>query len=190
MKKMIIKSMMAAATIGLIGLFVMAADNTYRPGWYDDLGFTASDMVGFVIDSSTTTGYQIKRRTMTVPIDTEDAGIDTIWTQLFTVPAGQTYTVTEMVLSAHTEGDEATDTLHCGIYYYQGTAKATLDTAVAQFCVDDDSTIVYADTIYTMTLIDSVFTAGDIVTCWWMGPGGAMTGGEGAAITIEYIIDE
>lgn len=185
------KSLLSAFLIVAVGAFIlMAADNTKRPGWYNDRGYTLSDMLIFGIDSSTVSGNQIKRRTLHIPIGTVDAGIDTIWTQLFTVPTGQTYTVTEMLLSAHIEGDEATDTLHCGIYYYLGEAKGTLDTAVAQFCVDNDSAIVYADTIYTMTLVDSVFTAGDIVTCWWMGPGGAMSAGDGTTITIEFLIDE
>jgi hypothetical protein len=197
MKKWILPAILIAV-VGAVTLY--AVDATYHLRTYADQGRSAGYVVNegltSVLDAdgnygiSTANRYQLERRTMTIPIGTTDAGVDTVWTQLFTVPAGQTITVTEMVLSAHTEGDEATDTLHCSVLYYSGTAKATLDTAVAQFCVDNDSTIVYADTIYTMTLVDSVFTAGDIVSCWWMGPGGAMTEGEGAAITIEYLLDE
>ena len=101
-----------------------------------------------------------------------------------------TYTVESIALSAHVEIDEATDTLHLQIAYYDGTAKATLDTVVAKFCIDNDSAIVYADTIYTMTLLDTIFTAGDIVTSWLMAPGGAISAGDGAAITIKYREDE
>jgi hypothetical protein len=101
-----------------------------------------------------------------------------------------TMTIEEINLSAHTEIDEATDTLHIQIVRFLGTLKGTMDTVVASLVVDDDSTTVYADTIFTMTLVDSVFTEGDVLQAWLMAPGGAITGGDGAGLTIKYRLDE
>jgi hypothetical protein len=194
------KSFLIAITIVGVSAFVlMATDTSKRPGYYDDRGYTVGQMMLEFIDSTTyddsiahagLTGLfatptgnavakQLERRVKTVPISTVSATADTLWTQLFTVPAGQTITVTEMLLSAHLEGEEANDSLYMSILYYTGAATSALDTAVAQFSVDNDSAVVYADTIYTLTMIDSVFTAGDIVTCWWMGLNGGINGSHG-----------
>lgn len=177
------------AFIVCVGLMTMAADNTYRPGYYDDLGFTASDMVQFVIDSSTTAGDQIKRETVTVPITMASSGEDTVWTQLLTVPTSQTITVEEIRLASHTEVSVTNDSAWSSILYYTGSTTSALDTAVAQFPTDADSAA-YADTVLSLTLVDSVFTAGDIITFWQMNLSAAGTGGEGAAVTILFRRDE
>lgn len=184
--KKILTWILTGILITVMGFLLMAADNTRRPHWYHDVGFTASDMVGFVIDSSTTIGYQLQREILHVPLTTTAAGVDTLVDQILAVPSGQTITIEEINLSAHTEIDEATDTLHIQIVRYSGTVKATMDTIVASLVVDDDSATVYADTIFTMTLVDSVLTAGDIIQAWLMAPGGAVTGGDGAGLTIKY----
>lgn len=178
--------------IGLIVLiFLIAhAGRVQQVNYYATYGWTASEMMQIVVDSSTTIGYEIKRDIMHVPLTTTSAGVDTVVDQLFAVPAGQTLTIEEINLSAHTEIDEATDTLHIQIVRYGGTVKATLDTVVASLVVDDDSSTVYADTIFTMTLVDSVFTAGDILQAWLMAPGGAISAGDGAGLTIKYRIAE
>jgi len=174
---------------GFVG-YAMSADNSRLITQMAGEGRTADYLVNNVYDSSTVAGYKMQRRVATIPLTTTSAGVDTVWNQLFTVPTGKTITITKMLLSSHLELDEATDSLHLQVCYYSGTAKATLDTAVAAFCIDNDSAIVYADTIYTMTLIDSVFTAGDIVSSWIMAPGGAISVGDGAAITYEYLLKE
>lgn len=172
-----------------MSLLSMSADDTYRPGWYDDKGFTASDMVQFVIDSSTTAGSQIKRETMTVPVVLATASATTAWTQLFTVPTGQTITIEEILLSAHTEVIGSNDSAWSSIVYYTGSPTSGLDTVVATFNSDSDSAT-YADTILTLTMIDSVFTAGDIVSFYQNNVNGAATAGVGAAITLLFRRDE
>lgn len=187
MKKL--KWLVAGVLMAGMAFLMIAADNTYRPGWYDDKGFTASDMVQFVIDSSTTAGDQIKRFTVTVPVTMLSAGEDTVWTQLFTVPTGQTITIEEVRLSAHTELSGTNDSTWASLLYYTGSPTSALDTMVAMFPTDADSAA-YDDTTLTLILVDSVFTAGDIVTFWAINLKGAATGGEGAAISILGRLDE
>ncbi len=175
----------------IAAIFLIAdAGRVEQVNFYSTYGWTAAEMTQIVIDSSTTIGYEIKRDIMHVPLTTTSAGVDTVVDQLFAVPAGQTLTIEEINLSAHTEIEEATDTLHIQIVRYSGTAKATLDTVVASLVVDNDSATVYADTIFTMTLVDSVFTGGDILQSWLMAPGGAISEGDGAGLTIKYRLSE
>jgi hypothetical protein len=186
MKMKLLLCVFLIVAVGAMSL--MAADNTKRPHWYSDRGYTLSDMLIFGIDSSTVSGYQLKRRILPVPIVMASSGEDTVWTQLFTVPTGQTITITEAILSAHIEASGTNDSCWGSILYYQADGS-TLDTAVARFAVDGDS-LAYDDTTYTMTLVDSVFTAGMIVTWWQENQKGAVTGGEGAAVTMKILIDE
>lgn len=197
-----LKLAMLAVIVSFIGqsAYVWAVDATAHIRTYADQGRSAGYVtnVGLtaVLDAdgnygiSTDVRFQLQRKVMHVPLTTTSAGVDTLVDQLFAVPSGQTITIEEINLSAHTEIDEATDSLHIQIVRYLGTAKGTQDTIVAPLVVDNDSLTVYADTIFTMTLLDSVFTAGDIVQAWLMAPGGAISGGDGAGLTIKYRLDE
>lgn len=176
--------------IGLIVILFMVtqAGRVEHVNYYATYGWTASEMMQIVVDSSTTIGYEIKRDVMTAQITMASAGEDTVWSQLFSVPTGQTITVEQMDLSAHIEASGTNDSCWGSILYYQADGT-TLDTAVARFAVDADS-LAYDDTVYTMTLVDSVFTAGMIITWWQENQKGAVTGGEGAAVTIKYRLSE
>ena len=183
------KSLLSAFLIVAIGAMVlMAADNTKRPHWYSDRGYTLSDMLIFGIDSSTVSGYQLKRRVITVPVTLQSAAADTVKNPLLVVPSGQTITVTEAILTASVEVvNAAGDSSFGGILYYHD--DKTLDTCVAQFN-DEANTIAYDDTIFTMTIIDSIFTAGEILYFWQMNHRLAATAAEGAAVTLKYRLDE
>ena len=176
--------------IGLIFLvFLIAHAGRVKPvNFYVTYGWTASEMLQIVVDSSTTVGYELKRDVMSPQITMASTGEDTVWSQLFTVPAGQTITVEEMILSARIEASGTNDSCWGSILYYQADGS-TLDTAVARFPVDADS-LAYDDTVYTMTLVDTVFTGGMIVTWWQENQKGAVTGGDGAAVTIKYRLSE
>lgn len=183
-----IKATLISAVL-IVAIFLIAQGGRVESvDFYATYGWTASEMVQIVIDSSTTIGYEIKRDVMTAQITMASTGEDTVWSQLFTVPAGQTITVEEMNLSAHIEAVGTNDSCWGSILYYQADGS-TLDTAVARFPVDGDS-LAYDDTVYTMTLVDSVFTGGMIVTWWQENQKGAVTGGDGAAVTIKYRLSE
>lgn len=198
MKKLVLLAIVAMVLLMASPLY--AIDSTFHIRTYSDQGHSAGYIVNqglqAVLDAdgnygiTTTFRYQLQRKVMHVPLSTTAAGVDTLVDQLFAVSSGQTITIEEINLSAHTEIDEATDTLHIQIVRFLGTAKGTMDTVVASLVVDDDSSTVYADTIFTMTLVDSVFTAGDILQAWLMAPGGAISGGDGAGLTIKYRLDE
>jgi hypothetical protein len=176
---------------------LLAVDSTYHIRVYSDqgrsAGYTVNEGLTSVLDAdgnygiSTANRYQLARRVKSVPVTLATAGEDTTWTQLLTVPAGQTITITEILLSAHTELSGNNDSCWASVLYEHD--DNTLDTCVAMFPTDADS-IAYDDTVYTLTLVDSVFTAGEILTLWNITLENAATGGEGAAITIEYLLDE
>jgi hypothetical protein len=185
MKKIFFSTLIIATLVFGSYLMTMSADNTYRPGWYDDKGFTLSQMLVQGIDSSTVSGYLIKRRTATVPLTlTTAAAGDTFYCPLLTVPAGMTFTVESITLTAAVEATGVAVALG-EITYTKIVADTTaLDTVVAKIEMDADSAIVYADTVYTMTLLDSVFTAGSIIS-WHQYNEGACTI-EAPQVTITY----
>lgn len=197
LKKLVLLAIVAMVLLMASPLY--AIDSTKHIRIYADQGYSAGYLVNeglkAVFDAdgnqmiSTTTRFQLQRKTMTIPVTMASAGEDTVWTQLFTVPTGQTITVEEIRLAAHTEVSGNNDSSWSSILYYTGSATSALDTAVAQFPTDADSAA-YADTTLALTLVDSIFTAGDIVTFWQMNLEGAGTGGEGAAISIKYRMDE
>ena len=197
-----LKLTMIAVIVSVIGhsAYVWATDATAHIRSYADQGRSAGYVVNVgltaVLDAdgnygiTTTNRFQLQRKVMVVPLTSTTAGVDTTVDQVFTVASGQTITIEEINLSANVELDEATDSLHLQIVRYLGTAKATMDTIVAPVVVDNDSTNVYADTIFTLTLVDSVFTAGDIVYAQLLAPGGAISAGEAVALNIKYRLDE
>ena len=165
------------------------ADQGRTAGYVTNIGLTAVLDADGNYGISTDVRYQLQRKTVTVPVTMLSAGEDTVWTQLMTVPTGQTITIEEIRLAAHTEVSGTDDSSWSEILYYTGSATSALDTVVARFPTDADSAD-YADTTLSLTLIDSVFTAGDILTFWQINLKGAATGGEGAAISIRYRLDE
>ena len=87
--KKILTWISAGILITVVAFLLIAADTTRRPHWYHDVGFTAGDMVGFVIDSSTVVGDQLKRRVINIPLSSGavvDTVTDSTWTHLLTVP--------------------------------------------------------------------------------------------------------
>jgi hypothetical protein len=65
-------------------------------------------MIGFVIDSSTTIGYQLKRVVISGPLDvTEASGAtnDSDYTAIWICPSGMTLAIDSVFLWALTEGD-------------------------------------------------------------------------------------
>ena len=193
------KLLLTGFLIAILGVNAHAIDSTKHIRKYSDQGRSAGYVVNqglnAVFDADDTKGitttnrYQLQREVITVPVTMLSAGEDTVWTQLLTVPTGQTITIEEIRLAAHTEVAGSNDSSWSSILYYTGAATSVLDTAVAQFPTDADSAA-YGDTVLSLTLVDSVFTAGDIITFWQMNLKGAATGGEGAAITILYRRDE
>lgn len=166
------------------------ADQGRTAGYVTNVGLTAVLDADGNYGITTDVRYQLQRKVMVTPLTSTTVGVDTTVDQMFTVSSGQTITIEEINLSANVELDEATDSLHLQIVRYSGTAKATMDTIVVPIVVDNDSTNVYADTIFTLTLVDSVFTAGDIVYAQLLAPGGAISAGEAVALTTKYRLDE
>lgn len=134
-----LKWLLAGVLIAGAAFLFIAADNTKRPGYYDDLGFTAGDMVGFVIDSSTTTGYQLKRVVISTALDVTEASggtADSDYTVIWTCPAGVTLSIDSVFLWALTEGDVDGDTpggFRINVRYYDLSAAA-YDTLVNDVC--------------------------------------------------------
>lgn len=198
MKKLVLLAIIAMALLMTSPLY--AIDSTFHIRTYSDQGHSAGYIVNqglqAVFDAdgnygiTTTNKFQLQRKVIVTPLTSTTAGVDTTVDQILTVPSGQTITIEEINLSANVELDEATDSLHLQIVRYSGTAKATMDTVVAPIVVDNDSTNVYADTIFTLTLVDSVFTAGDILYAQLLAPGGAISAGEAVALTTKYRLDE
>ncbi len=197
MKKLLLIGIaVAVLSIGI----VYATDNTKHIRKYSDQGRSAGYVVNqgltAVLDADgdqgilTTNRYQLQRKVLVTPLTATSAGVDTVVDQMLTVPSGQTITIEEINLSANVEMNEATDSLYLQIIRFSGSAKATFDTIVASVDVDDGGSAVYADTIFTLTLIDSVLTAGDILYANLMAPGGAISAGEAVALTMKYRLDE
>lgn len=197
MKKLVLLAIIAMALLMASPLY--AIDSTKHIRIYADQGHSAGYLVNeglkAVFDAdgkqmiSTTNRFQLQRKVMSVPVVLATASATTAWTQLFTVSTGQTITVEEILLSAHTEVIGSNDSAWSSIVYYTGSPTSGLDTVVATFNSDSDSAT-YADTILTLTMIDSVFTAGDIVSFYQDNVDGAATAGVGAAITIKFRLDE
>lgn len=196
MKKLILGILTVVVASGIL----MATDSSKRIAELSSQGFSAGYLVNngmtALLAADGTAGidtanrYQLQRKSMTVPITLASAGEDTVWTQLFTVPAGMTFYLEEILLSAHTEVSGTNDSSWGQILYYNMSSGASvLDTLVARFANDADSAT-YNDTTLSLTIVDATITAGDIVTFWQDNQKGAATGGEGAAITIRYRQDE
>ncbi len=163
-----------------------SADNTKRPGYYDDKGYSASEMVGFVLDSSTVAGNQLKRRVNLVPITLITAGEDSLETAVMGVPTGQAVTITGLFLTAFTEISGSNDSAWAEILWYNA---GTLDTMVARFAIDADSAD-YDNNLLELTRIDSVLAAGDAVFWRTIALEGAATGAVGPGLVLEYLLSE
>lgn len=172
--------------VTVMAFLLMAADNTRRPHWYHDWGFTASDMVEFVIDSSTTIGTQLKRHVNARTVELNTIGEDSLETCVWGAPTGYTATITGLFLTAFTEVSGSNDSVWAEILWYNA---GTLDTMVAKFPIDADSAN-YDNNLLELTRIDSSLAAGDVIFWRTMALEDSAQSAVGAALIIEYTLDE
>ena len=184
MKMKFLISVFLIVAIGATAL--MAADNTKRPHWYSDRGYSLSEMLVFGIDSSTVSGYQLKRRVNTVPITLITAGADSLESCVYAAPPGYTSTITGLFLTAFTEISGANDSVWGVVLWYNA---GTLDTMVAPLWIDADSAD-YDKNLLELTRVDSVLAAGDVIFWQTVAWDGAATGAVGAALVVESLLDE
>lgn len=184
MKMKFLISVFLIVAIGATAL--MAADNTKRPHWYSDRGYSLSQMLVFGIDSSTVSGYQLKRRVNTVPITLVTAGEDSLESCVLGVPTGYSATITGLYLTAFAELSGSNDSAWAEILWYNA---GTLDTMVARFPIDADSAD-YDNNLLELTRIDSSLAAGDVIFWRTIALEGAATGAVGAALVVEWLLDE
>lgn len=179
--------------ITVMAFLLIAADTTRRPHWYHDWGFTAGDMVGFVIDSSTVVGDQLKRRAINVPLSSGavvDTVTDSTWTHLLTVPAAKTIVLKTARLATRVEPDMngAAKSVIFHFLWYDNSGS-TLDTVATKFHIDKDS-VAFDNAPLAITRLDSNFAAGDILWAMIYNDSTLTVAPEGMGITLEYLLDE
>lgn len=175
-----------------------AADNTKRVSTYDDLGYTADNVVQFVIDSSTLAGDQIKRRIYIENIDFTNryGATDSMYNMCIYVPPGSTrsFDIDSVYLYAWQEGD--IDSVQ-GIFYlhlwaYDASAAAW-DTLVGSTCLDAES-LAYGVTPYLMTMnttsYDGQLNPGDFVLARFFRSGPWVTEPKGLSLIFTGRYDE
>lgn len=178
----------------------MAHDTTMHTSYYATYGwrFAAAmkhavdrsaipeSLVQHVLDNAGTARNQLQRRVNTVPITLVTSGEDSLESCVLGVPTGYTATITGLYLTAFTEVSGNNDSAWAEVLWYNA---GTLDTMVARFPIDADSAN-YDNNLLELTRIDSSLAAGDVIFWRTIALEGAATGAVGAALVVEYLLDE
>ncbi len=171
----------------IVTIFLIAhAGRVEQVNYYATYGWTAAEMMQIVIDSSLTTGFQLKRHLNAVPITLVTAGEDSLESCVFGAPVGYTATITGLHLTAFTELSGSNDSAWAEVLWYNA---GTLDTMVARFAIDADSAN-YDNNLLELTRIDSSLAAGDVIFWRTIALEGAATGAVGAALVVEFLLHE